>query len=196
MESLCIPDPLGLPKRFFANLWLRPCISFSCFVLLNLYVLDKAKISLGTNFGNPNLRAKLDMLKSFITGWGTTHPRITHLSWLIPDYSSPKDSSLDDSSLNYSYPDYSSLDYSSPKNSFPDYTSNMVRGPSGPLEHFHMCVGIGRFSMKSTFKSCFLGIIWRIPKLNWPRVPYLYLFGSITYILTGPSQGLKIRGGW
>ena len=174
MESLCIPDPLGLPKRFFANLclWLRPCISFSCFVLLNLYVLDEAKFSLGTNFGNPNLRAKLDMLKSFITGWGTTHPRITHLSWLIPDYSSPKDSSLDDSSLNYSYPEYSSLDYSSPKNSSPDFTFNMVRGPSGPLEHFHMCVGIGRFSMKSTFKSWLLlrDNLANTPKLNWPRV--------------------------
>ena len=115
--SPCIPDPLGLPKTFYANLWFRPFISLSWFVPNNIYVLDKAKISLGTNFGNPNLRAKLDMFHKWLgvgrPSWGTTHPRITHLSLFIPDYSSPKDSSLDDSSLTYSYPDYSSLNHSS-----------------------------------------------------------------------------------
>ena len=70
--SPCIPDPLGLPKTFYANLWFRPFISLSWFVPINMYVLDKAKISLGTNFGNPNLRAKLDtyVQLSLINGWG------------------------------------------------------------------------------------------------------------------------------
>ena len=49
-------------------------------------------------------------------------------------------------------------DKKSPRLSMFLHDCDMVVG--GPLGHVHYCPEIGRFSMKSIFKSWFLGIIW------------------------------------
>ena len=59
----------------------------------------------------------------------------------------------------------------------------MVREPSGPLEQIPYMVGIGRFSMKSTFKSWLLlrDNLANTPKLNWPRVHYFFIWIKYNY---------------
>ena len=58
-----IDDPLGYLKVFFATCGYAPAHHFHGSYFS---ILVKAKFSLRTNFGNPNLRAKINILKRFI----------------------------------------------------------------------------------------------------------------------------------